>query len=269
LAQANLLVALQKEDLENRSDIDLLAERIPVGLDAPEFQRFVEGEGGAQLWWLTDPSAADRPLSDRVEEAAYEVLRDTLVLAESDFAGAIYAQFPGPLTPPPALVASCLQAYGQELTSGFWQMRAEDLPDARLAERETIVESLMELGQRLGFQVEPLAPFDLAWFERGIYRAVFAVRWQAAVREVLAFGLPGPQAIPYLVIPGGRSALVSYKLAHNPLWQQQVDEQDWRFIKYRHVRQLVARPDIDEYALQTVIGLDPIVEQEQAQLPLF
>jgi hypothetical protein len=269
LAQSGLLVALQKEETENKSDIDLMAEQIQVGLDASDFQRLVGGEGREQLWWLTDTSDLEPPLSDRVEAAAYEVLRDTLALAEFDFAGAIYAQFPDPLTPPAALVASCLRAYGQELTSGFWQMRSEDLPHAREAERETIVESLMELGQRLGFQVEPVAPFDVTWFERGIHRAAFAVRWQAVVKEVLACGLPGQQAIPYMVIPGGRAALVSYKLAHNPLWQAQVEEQGWRFIKYRHVRQLVARPDIDEYALQTVIGLDPIVEQEQAQLPLF
>jgi hypothetical protein len=35
------------------------------------------------------------------------------------------------------------------------------------------------------------------------------------------------------------------------------------------VRQLVDQPDINEYALQTIIGLDPIVEKEQAQLSLF
>jgi hypothetical protein len=76
-------------------------------------------------------------------------------------------------------------------------------------------------------------------------------------------------AAPYLVIPGGRAALVSYKLAHNPPWQQALDEGGWRFIKYRHVRQLVAQPDVDEYALRTIIGLDPIVEKESVQLSLF
>ncbi len=268
LAQNRLLVALQ-EETENTSAIDLMAEQIQAGLEDPAFRRLAEGEGSEQLWWLADPSGVEPPLCDRVEVVAYEVLRDTLALAESDFARAIYALFPGPLTPPATLVASCLRAYGQELTSGFWQMRTEDLPDARQAERETIVENLTALGRRLGFQVEPLAPFDVAWFEKGLQRAAFAVRWQAAVDQVLAFGAPEAPAIPYMVIPGGRAALVSYKLAHNPLWQEQVDEQGWRFIKYRHVRQLVARPDIDEFALQTVIGLDPIVEQEQAQLPLF
>ena len=96
------------------------------------------------------------------------------------------------------------------------------------------------------------------------------MRWQAAVGEALALGGQAAGAHPYLVIPGGRAALVSYKLAHNPLWQQAVDEAGWRFIKYRHVRQLVAQPEVDEYALQTIVGLDPIVEQEAgASFPLF
>jgi hypothetical protein len=91
----------------------------------------------------------------------------------------------------------------------------------------------------------------------------------AAVSEVLALDGKLDGAQPYLVIPGGRAALVSYKLAHNPLWQQTVDVSGWRFIKYRHVRQLVAQAEIDEYTLRTVTGLDPIVERESAQIPLF
>ena len=100
-------------------------------------------------------------------------------------------------------------------------------------------------------------------------RAVFVVHWQAMVSEALALSERAEGARPYLVIPGGRSALVSYKLAHNPLWQQVVDEHGWWFIKYRHVRKLVEQAEVDEYTLRTVVGLDPIVERESAQLPLF
>jgi len=89
------------------------------------------------------------------------------------------------------------------------------------------------------------------------------------VGEVLALSAQAAGAHPYLVIPGGRAALVSYKLAHNPLWQEIVAEAGWRFVKYRHVRRLASQPDIDEYTLRTIVGLDPIVEQERAQIPLF
>jgi len=62
---------------------------------------------------------------------------------------------------------------------------------------------------------------------------------------------------------------VSYKLAHNPVWQQVVDEEGWWFIKYRHVRELASQPDVDEYTLRTIVRLDPIVEREMTQLSLF
>ena len=66
-----------------------------------------------------------------------------------------------------------------------------------------------------------------------------------------------------MVIPGGRSALVSHKLSRNPLWQRTAEEAGWRFIKYRHVRKLADQSDINEYALQTIIGLDPIVDPSE------
>ena len=127
----------------------------------------------------------------------------------------------------------------------------------------------MALGQRLGYQSMPWEAADAVWLEREQVRAVFAVRWRAALGEVLALELPPAGATPHLVIPGGRAELVSYKLAHNPLWQQSAERAGWRFIKYRHVRQLAGQPEVDEYALRTIIGLDPIVEREQVQLSLF
>jgi hypothetical protein len=162
-----------------------------------------------------------------------------------------------------------LRAYGREPTSGYWELRKEDLSDARQSERQQIVASLLALGQRLGYRAGPWEPFDAAWFEADRPRAAFAVRWQAAVSEALALGNRAAGANPYLVIPGGRAALASYKLAHNPLWQEQVDEAGWRFIKYRHIRQLVAQSEVSEYTLRTIVGLDPIVERESAQIPLF
>ena len=251
------------------SPLDLVAEQVGAARDDPAFVLTRAVEAGEELWWLADPEGLAPPLCDRVEAAAYRVLQDVLALTEADFAGRVYAQFPGGLTPDAALVAACLRAYGSQPTPGYWQLRQEDLPAARQAERAVIVGSLLALGRRLGYRTDVQEPFDAAWFEGQRVRAVFAVRWQAMVSEVLSLSEPIAGARPYLVIPGGRAALVSYKLAHNPLWQQTVDEHGWWFIKYRHVRQLVDRPEVDEYALRTIVGLDPIVERETAQLPLF
>ncbi len=269
LAETGLLTRAAEPGAAVPSPLDLVAEQIGVAMDDRAFVRLVTEETREELWWLADPQDVAPALCDRVEAVAYEVLQDALALTEADFAAKVYARFPGFLTPDAELVATCLRAYGCEPTPGYWQLRMEDLPDARKAERNTIVEHLLTLGRRLGYRAEEWPPFEAAWFEGEKARAVFAVRWRAVVSEALALSDRAADAGLYLVIPGGRAALASYKLARNPLWRQAVNEAGWWFVKYRHVRQLVEQPEVDEYTLRTIVGLDPIVERETAQLPLF
>jgi len=269
LAEDGLLERASEPGATDPSPLDLVAEQVRAARGDPLFVRTPATESGQELWWLADPGEVASPLCDRVEAAAYQVLQDALALTEADFAGRVYAQFPGCLTPDADLVAACLRAYGSEPTPGYWQLRKEDLPAARQSEQAAIVESLLSLGQRLGYRTEVWAPFDAAWFKGQRAQAVFAVHWQAVVSDVLVLSERLAGARPYLVIPGGRAALVSHKLAFNSLWQQAVDEGGWWFIKYRHVRQLADQPEVDEYTLRTIVGLDPIVERETAQLPLF
>jgi hypothetical protein len=269
LAEVGLLARTQDSEETAPSGLDFVAEQVESALEDASLERVEKRDDGETLWWLTDPSGAESPLSDRVEVAAYEILRDSLSMKEADFDISIFEQFPGILTPEAELVAVCLRAYGAESSPGYWQIRSEDLREARRAERETMIRSLLALGEKLGYRAEARLPFDVAWLKDGQVQAVFAVRWMAALCDVLALEDSAVDVQPYMVIPGGRSALVSHKLSRNPLWQQAADEGGWRFIKYRHVRQLVDQSDINEYALQTIIGLDPIVEKEQAQLSLF
>jgi hypothetical protein len=269
LATVGLLAQASEPGAAEPSPLDLVAEQIGTALEDPAFVRMTVAGSRQALWSLTRPGDAATPLCDRVERMACKVLQGALALTEADFAARVYAQFPGVLTPAAELVAACLWAYGREPTPGYWQLRQEDQPGNREAERKEITGHLLALGRRLGYRAEVWAPFDAAWFKERQPQAVFVVRWQATVSESLALTQQAAGARPYLVIPGGRAALVSYKLAHNPLWQQDVDTAGWWFIKYRHVRQLVRQPEVDEYILRTIVGLDPIVERETAQLPLF
>jgi hypothetical protein len=270
LARSGLLSrASEPSAVEELSPLDMVAEQVEAALEDPVFSPIASSESKQELWWLADPAGMAIPLSDQVEEASYEILQEALALTEVDFAGEVYRRFPGDLTPDGGLVAACLRAYGHEATPGYWQLRREDLPKAREEEQKTMVEHLRTLGRRLGYQTLVGTPFDAAWCEGQQVQAVFVVRWRAAVREALALSDQVNGARPYLVIPGGRAELASYKLAHNPLLQRAVDEAGWWFIKYRHVRQLVTQPEVDQYALRAIVGLDPVVERERAQLPLF
>jgi hypothetical protein len=270
LAETGILSSTSESGaMEEFSPLDTVAEQVEAALAGAVFLRITSHESKQDLWWLVDPAGAAVPLSDRVEEMSYQLLQEALAFTEADFAGEVYRCFPGDLTPDADLVTACLRAYGHEPTPGYWQLRREDLPKNREEEQKAIAGHLLTLGRRLGYQTRDWPPFDAAWFEGQQVQAVFVVRWRAAVSEALALNDRVHGAQPYLVIPGGRAELVSHKLAHNPLWQQAVDEAGWWFIKYRHVRQLVDQAEVDQYALRTIVGLDPIVERERAQIPLF
>jgi hypothetical protein len=254
--------------------LDLVAAGVQQALEDPALTPLAPA-GGEPIYWLADPAAIDPPLSDRVEVRAHQILQEASAqpLSETEFARRLYAAFPGPLAPGRDLVAACLRAYGRPAEEGGWALRPEDAPAAREAERLGIIEQILALGRRLGYHTTPRPPFDAAWLEGGAVRGLFLVRWHANVGHLppLPAGAAATAAAPrpYLVIPGGRAALLSHKLAHNPLWQRAVDDAGWRFIKYRHVRQLAAQGEVDEYQLRTIVGLDPIVERESAQIPLF
>ncbi|NIN68609.1 MAG: hypothetical protein GTO63_28670, partial [Anaerolineae bacterium] len=52
-----------------------------------------EGEGWPQLWWLREPGEASPPLSDRVEEALWEILCEKPTLsAKEALAAAVYSR---------------------------------------------------------------------------------------------------------------------------------------------------------------------------------
>jgi hypothetical protein len=269
LAQDGLLVGAAESQADGPLPLDLIAQHVEEALNSPDIQRLVDKAAKEEFWWLADPGQMAPALSDRVEVAAYQALRDNPSVAESDFYKAVYAQFPGSLAPSAALVQTCLQSYGQQISTGFWQLRTEDCAEMRQAEAQAIIEALLALGQRLGYRPQRQPPLDVAWLQGKQIQAIFVVRWRAALSDALALDEQVGEASRYLVIPGGRAALLGYKLANNPVWQQAVETTGWAFVKYRHVRQLVTQPDVDEYALRAIVGLDPIVEQEQAQLPLF
>jgi hypothetical protein len=70
-------------------------------------------------------------------------------------------------------------------------------------------------------------------------------------------------------VPGGRAQLIALKLQRDPRLARAVEADKWQFIKFRHLRRLIAKEELDRHALKTVLGLDPIAEQEAVQIPLF
>ena len=118
--------------------------------------------------------------------------------------------------------------------------------------------------------VEPFSPFDVLWHEdEGVSHAFVLL-------SIAALGLipwhkddMGEGINRYLVIPKERGDLASFKLDRSPWLRRAMVTGIWQFIKYRHLSQLVSATEIDRHDLKKIVGLRPIIEQDEAQIPLF
>ena len=237
---------------------------------APLVQVETAAPGDEPLWWLADPCGAQEPLADRVETTVLELLRRRTTWDEEELVNAIYACFPGSLTPDLALVQVCIDSYSVQ-EDRIRRLRPEDDPQRRAAELKALRGDLVKLGKRLGFRVRRRGNgWDVRWLEEGREAYVFAVLATALLRPHLLVERTADEgAQRCLVLPGGRAQLVGLKLQRDPRLTSAVEAGGWQFIKFRHLRRLVAKEELDRHALKTVLGLDPIVEQEVAQIPLF
>ncbi len=220
-----------------------------------------------QMVWIPTPAKITRPLADRVEESVLRLLQSQEAWKYAALESAVYAQFYDELSPEPALVAACIAAYTDADAQGLLRLRPEDIAAARGAETRQIRGLLRQLGERLRFEVRQDKAGDIVWADAGTLLYLFRCTTTAALGLHLLAAQPPTPTRRHLVIPGGRAALVALKLKRDPRLQQAVERDHWVFIKYRHLRRMAAeinqRADIEVY-----LGLDPIVEQAQAQIPL-
>lgn len=247
---------------------------------------------GTMPQWAPEVAMESLPLADRVELAVIDLLAEGGQPTER-LAPEIYARFPGFETPDPELMAACLESYGTE-EQGVIRLRAEDSPVHRPRERGEMLMRLHELGHRLGYQVwvagseqaaalglvpvsrggpadqEAWAPAGLVWHEESRPAHAFVLSTMALVHPWLQ---PSPMALGgcprYAVVPGGRAGLLSFKLQRTPAWRDRLAETGWEFVKFRHLRQLSALPDLTRAGFRARIGLDPILSLQGAQMALF
>lgn len=220
-------------------------------------------------WWLRESDATEDPLADRVEVAVRELLSQRLVWEESELINAVYARFSGPLTPDLTLVRTSLASYGTYEGSRVRLRREDDLA-RRHREIETVRQNLLDLGQRLGFRTSDGSGWDARWSADDHLAYVFAISATAVLAPWLLMGRsPDTGGEKCLVVPGGRAELIHLKLQRDPRLAQAVESGAWQFIKFRHLRRLMDEEDLDRQAFEIVLGLDPVAEQEHAQLSLL
>jgi len=249
-----------------------------------------EDEMGS-LWWLRGKGYPPRPLGDRVEEAVCQALREGAEVAHEPLKDSIYARFPGLFTPGPGLVEECLRSYGvYDESSGHWQLRTEEESHSLVRDRDEALTALVKLGQRFGYQVSvrgrrlqelltapngtsqrrPPKGMDVAWEEEGEPCHLFAFRQTTALADILGHTAPElGEGRRYILISDRRLDLLRFRVENELLLRRALAQGEWEFIKLRHLRTLDRRVELDRQDLSQIVGLEPIIESPEAQLPLF
>jgi hypothetical protein len=248
-------------------------------------------------------------LSDRVEWAVFSLLSTSGGLSEEAFYERIAGMFRGHDTPDEALVRACLESYraegrdeeelstedrlqaryaehseliglltefGHRLGLRCWINKHEQKHQHRGVPLGSM---LSELEQRIYLPLvsrgsaEALEQVDCIWYLRGRATFLFEVDWTAMLGDpILRRGRRIPtdeRIVRFLVIPPERAELVRFKLDRSPLLRQAMDEDNWHIIKSDHLRTLVMSDGSDLSRLAPYLGLDPGIERQGDQLPMF
>jgi hypothetical protein len=262
-------MALLKDEEDART-FTFVTDTVRRAFEAIPMLQLADPDGaGETLWWLVEPSRVAEPLADRVGALVQELLVQQQLWDLEDLVNTIYTHFAGPLTPELALVLVCIDSYTMQEGTRI-RLRPEDDPRRRAVEVKALRDDLIRLGRRLGFVVKRRKGWDVRWLGEKGEAYVFDVSATLALgRHLLTKRTADEGARRCLVVPGGRAALVSFQLQRDPRLARAVELDGWQFIKFRHLRRLVTKEDLDRHALKTVLGLDPIADQEAAQIPLF
>lgn len=262
----------------NERILDRLNTAIEAALSSNhDFQRFGSSlrsiESG--FWWLAEPlqrtGEIAPPLADRVEIELVRLLLKNRGLSIEQIDELACFRFPGALTPSRDLVEACVRSYAYlDPDQNIWQLRPEDAPAARRNDLEQITEQLLSAGKRLEFRVEmdlstPSRP--VIFWQSGERNYHFTIIASAMLGSILPPVAPKDEVVRIIAIPGGRAALVKYKLAHNPQLSGALHPIT-HLLKFRHLRRLLVDPLLRRESFEARLDLDPL-ENKDPQMSLL
>jgi hypothetical protein len=278
-------------------------------LSRPDQRRLTEIEPGRWwLAEPSDQEAAAAPLADRVEWAVFSLLSTAGPLSEAAFYDRIATLFTGHDLPDETLVRACLDSYRSLASTPDHLITSDDLL-RRSQEHTDLLATIADAGHRLGLRVwigereqgrkhgrghlgdvlaerertaylgtigkavDALSQVDAIWYIRGKLAMMFEVEWTAMLGEPLlrrhARIGNDDRFIRFLVVAPERTDLIRHKLDRSPLLRTAIERDGWNIIKWDHLRTFLAeeRPDLDD--LESLLGMDPVVERGGEQMPLF
>jgi hypothetical protein len=256
-----------------------------------------------------DRAAAAPPLADRVEWAVYSLLSTGGPFSETAFLDRIAGLFGPHDQPDEALVRACLESYRSPASTPDRLLTDEDLLSRSREHAELLAAlaagghrlgmqvwlGRREQSRRVGElylgelldederssllpaivrgRADDVEAVDCIWYVRSSAAFLFEVEWTAMLGEPILRRhgrIPADdRLVRFLVVPPERAGLIRYKLDHSPVLRAAVESGNWHVLKWDHLRTFLAGETIDIGGLEPLLGLDPLVERTDEQLPLF
>jgi hypothetical protein len=238
---------------------------IQAALTGTEFVHQAESpnpESG--LWAMAEWDSTIDPLPDRVEIAAVKMLQKNATCNLPELESTLNKSLPGLMTPSLGLTRAVLASYAVE-TDRQWSLRPEDTTSARRKDLETASQSLAALGTQFGYSIqrEEINQRLVRWLENGRVIYVFYLMASAVVGRLLRLN-PTMAVKRFLIIPGGRAGLLSYKLDRDPALKSLAEQ--WRIAKFRHLRRLAGLNGLTRENFEKEFSSDPIEPPEQLKM---
>lgn len=226
-------------------------------------------EDERSLWWLAQPPAdLEEPLADRVEREVVRLLQRNPGFERSALDETVCRAFPGLVTPPADLIEAILESYAEEVPGqpGRLRLLPQEAPALRRADLEEARKLLRETGERMGFVISGETP--LVWTPQSFGQVYFFYPMASALVSRYVLGNPpGPVHQCVMVFPGGRARLLSFKLRRDPRLAEAL--KGWHLLKFRHLRNLHERKDVDPEVWDSLLDADPPFFEEAEQMRLL
>ena len=220
-------------------------------------------------WWLSIPPENKLPLADRVEIEVVHYLQKHAGCSLAEVDEAMCSVFPGLMTPPIDLIEACLASYAEvsPAGSGCWHLRSGESAASRKADLLAARQLLERMAVHFGYECTGEIP--LIWLNRtaGEVLQFYPIASSIILRYVLGDEPVDPHKC-VLVAPGSRSNLLAYKLKRDPRLAEAVAS-GWRFLKFRHLRQLARRADLSPAMLEEGLEEDPPILENPVQMTIF
>jgi hypothetical protein len=239
--------------------------------DRKHFTRYAAHGQGEESgsWWLSETHPVNLPLADRLEKEIVRRLVQQTTTSRSELENSLYPQFPGALVPSQALITAVLESYAQPVSGQphLWQLRPEDLPARRRADLTSAARSLKDIGEKMGYRVDGDQP--IRWLtEKGEPVYLFYLLASSIISPYVFQPQSAPPQRCVLVLPGGRTGLLGYKLRRDPRLNEAY-QKGWRLLKFRHLRYLSEYPHLSVGQWEDLLNGDPPQWEDAVQMRMF